>query len=409
MSKLRIGLIKEDKIPPDSRVALTPEDCAWLLQQYPAEISIKVQPSPGRCFPDEAYQQKNILLSDDLSDCDVLLGVKEVPVDKLIPNKTYFFFSHTIKKQPHNKKLMQALIAKRIRMIDYETLTDAQGKRLIGFGRYAGIVGAHHALRMYGLRKNQYSIKAAKDCVDYNEMIGQYATIQLPAMRVVVTGTGKVAHGAIQVLRDTGLREVSPQEYLNHQANNEALFTHLTSKELYARLSDGGFDKQEFYAHPELYRSSFLPYVSHTDILINGIFWHERIPRLFELEDVKRPEFKINTIADVTCDVDGSVPTNIRVSTIADPVYGFSKSNLAETQAFQDNEDTIDMMTVDNLPNELPRDASKGFSEVLKNIIIPELLAEQSEILNRAEICKDGKLSPNFTYLADYAEVESNL
>lgn len=401
MPKLNIGIIREGKVPPDARVALTPEDCAELLKRHP-KLSITVQPSAGRCYSDQEYQEMNIPVQEDLSECDILLGVKEVPVKDLIPNKTYFFFSHTIKKQPYNQTLMQSMIEKHIRMIDYETITDAQGKRLIGFGFYAGIVGAHHALRMYGLRKKNFEVKAAKECKDYNEMIAQYATFRLPPMRIVVTGTGKVSKGAIKVLQDAGIREVSPDHFLNTSASEEAIFTHLRSNELYAK-KDGSFDKEEFYKNPEEYENAFQPYLQRTDILINGIFWNEKIPRLFELADVAKEAFAIESIADVSCDVHGSVPTNIEASTIANPVYGIDKSSIAKVDPYQDSIKTIDMMTVDNLPNELPRDASKGFSEVLKEVIIPELLSEKSDILDRAEICKGGKLSSNFTYLADYA------
>lgn len=401
MPKLHIGIIREGKIPPDSRVAITPSDCAALIQKYP-QLSITVQPSVGRCYSDTEFEALNIPISEDLSHCDVLLGVKEVPIEDLIPNKTYFFFSHTIKKQPYNQGLMQSIIEKRIRLIDYETITDAAGKRLIGFGFYAGIVGAQHALRMYGKRKGLFNLKTAKECKDYEEMIAQYATCILPPMRIVVTGTGKVSKGAIKLLEDAGIQEVTPENFLQASATQQAIFTNLRSENLYVK-ADGTLDKAEFYAHPERYQNAFTPYTEQTDILINGIFWNENIPRLFELSEVEKDSFNIQSIADVSCDVHGSVPTNIEASTIANPVYGINRSSLSKVAPYQDSSDTIDMMTVDNLPNELPRDASKGFSETIKEMIIPELLSEKSDILDRAEICRGGHLSPNFTYLADYA------
>jgi len=397
---VKIGIIKEGKTPPDSRVALKPKDIIELQNQYP-QFEFEVQASVGRCIPNEAYQSLGIKIVEDVQDCDILLGVKEVPYTQLIPNKTYFFFSHTIKEQPYNQNLMQALIQQNIRMIDYETLVDKNQKRLIGFGFYAGVVGAHHALMMYGKRTEQYFLLPAKDCLDYEEMIQQYKNIHLPQCKIVLTGTGKVAQGSRKVLEDAGIKFVSPEEYLT-QDFDEAVFTHLTTAYLY-KDANGNFDKADFYQFPEKYTSAFLPYAAQTDILINGIFWNESMPRLFETEDIQQAQFSIKSIADISCDILGSVPINTRASSIADPVYAIDKTSLNEVAPYQNISTTIDLMTVDNLPNELPRDASEGFSQVMKTIILPELLKEESAILEDATICENGNLCPKFEYLHQYA------
>lgn len=401
--KLSIGLIHEGKLPPDYRVAMTPNDCIKLKNLHP-EVAIMVQSSPTRAYKDEEYANAGIEVVDDVANCDVLLGVKEVPIDALIEGKTYFFFSHTMKKQPYNKGLMQAMIQKNIRMIDYEPLVDEDKNRLIGFGLYAGIVGAHYGIMMYGLKSKSFEIKPAKDCKDFVAMVAQYKKVKFPPFKTIVTGTGKVSKGAMQVLDAAGFEQVSADAFLN-QTFDHPVYTNLTSAELYVD-ADNNFDKKKFYKHPELYISQFMPYAAQADVLINGIFWNERIVKLFEAAAVQQPSFSIKVIADISCDIHGSVPLTYRASTIAAPVYGVDKITLQEVPAFHESMDSIEMMTVDNLPNELPRDASASFGNAMVDIIIPELLKEQSDILDRATICKEGALTVPFEYLYDYVSSE---
>lgn len=401
MPMLKIGVIREGKQPPDFRVPLTPKACKEIVDAHD-NVEIVVQSSADRCYRDEEYQRLGISIVDKLDDCDVLLGVKEVPIQDLIDNKTYFFFSHTIKKQPYNKGLLKALLQANIRMIDYETLVDEKGKRIIGFGYFAGVVGAHNALLTYGKKYNKYSLAPAYELHDLENLKAQYANIDFPAFKVVVTGSGKVAHGAWDILEAAGFKEVNPVDYL-HQEYDIPVYTKLGVEELYVNSVNGGFDKADFYKNPENYNSAFLTYSAVSDVLINGIFWKENIVRLFEKEDVKNIAFNINVIADVTCDIDGSVPLNQGASSIADPVYGVDRNTFEKKAAFMATNDIIDIMAVDNLPNELPRDASAHFSEVFKNTIIPELLAPSSKMLENATICEEGQLTERFKYLTDYA------
>lgn len=401
--KLKIGLIREEKNPPDTRVVLTPDQCAGLMGSHP-DLEVVIEPSASRCFADEEYINAGLKLQTDLGDCDVLLGVKEVPVEKLIPGKTYFFFSHTKKKQPYNRRMMQALIEKKIELIDYEALTYDDGKRIIGFGFYAGVVGAHNGLLTYGKKFGAFSLLPAHHCVSLEEMKDQYLDIRLPPVKIVVTGSGKVAAGLLEIMHSWDIESVEPGDFLK-KTYAYPVYTHLKGGDLYQNKETGLFDRTEFHRQPEHYKCLFPEFTSVTDILLNGIYWDEKIPRLFEQEAVQHPGFRISVIADVTCDIHGSVPINLAATTIADPVYGVRKSDLCRTEPFQNNRDIIDIMAVDNLPNELPRDASEHFGGHIIKYILPELLKTESVILDRATICREGRLTSFFEYLSDYAYV----
>lgn len=398
--KLTIGIVNEGKNPPDFRVPLTPYDCKEIMEQFPG-VCVKVQSSKARCYTDKEYTDLGITVTDTVADCDVLAGVKEVPIQDLLPGKTYFFFSHTIKKQVYNQALMHALIANGIRMVDYELLTDASGNRLIGFGYYAGLVGAHNGLLSYGSKTRTYQLQAAYTYDSVEAITDHYKQILFPAFKIAVTGSGQVAKGAWHIMEKAGIEEVSVEAYL-YDTFSQPVFVKLFSKDLYQDAT-ASFDRNSFYQQPELYTSNFNRFIPHTDILINGIFWNERIPRLFEKEALTRPDFNIRTIADITCDINGSVPINAGASTIPDPVYGIDRSTYAKTTPFVANSTTVDVMAVDNLPNELPRDASAYFGRKFREVILPELMNEESDILDRATICKNGRLNPGFEYLHDYA------
>ncbi len=398
---LKIGLIREGKVPPDNRVPLTPDQCRFLMDRY--EVDIVVEPSPIRAFRDEEYAALGIPLRTDLSDRDILLGVKEVPIEQLIPGKTYFFFSHTIKKQPYNRPLLQAILRKRIRLIDYEVLTDESGKRVIAFGYFAGMAGAHNTIYALGRRTGSFELVRMKDCHDYEEVLQHYERLQLPPVKIVLTGTGRVGTGAARVLRDMGIREVTPEAFLG-QTFDEAVFTQIGAP-WYVRHREGRpFDRPHFYAHPEEYESAFGPFAQAADVMIHGVYWNPRAPKFFTREDMLRSDFRIRTIGDVTCDIapNASIPCTLRPSTIADPVYGYDPATNSEVPPYQP--EYFDVMAVDNLPSELPRDASQAFGQQFIEHVFPELLKPHSAMLERATIALDGHLGPHFTYLQDYVE-----
>ncbi|MBS1637584.1 MAG: alanine dehydrogenase [Bacteroidetes bacterium] len=400
MNKLKIGVLREEKSPPDKRVPLTPLICTELLRQYP-NLEIVVQPSKIRCYSDDEYLAFGLTLQEDLSDCDVLMGVKEVPKDKLIPGKKYFFFSHTIKKQPHNEKLMKTLIEKKIQMIDYETLTDKNHNRIIGFGRYAGIVGAYNGILGYGRKYDLFQIKPANLCRDRAEMEEELKRVKLPNIKIALTGGGRVANGAIETLSALRIRKVTPEEYLM-TSFREPVYVQLNPRDYVEREGDHNFDLNDFFAHPEHFVSKFPAYTKETDVYISAHFWDPRSPKMFTREDMKKSDFHISVVADITCDIDGSVPTTLRASTIAQPFYGYNPKTDKEDVPF--NKETICIMAVDNLPCELPRDASDDFGKDLMERVLPALFTgDKDGIIERASICKDGKLTAPFDYLKDYA------
>lgn len=398
---MKIGLIREGKTPPDARVLLAPDQVARLVKEQQRQVV--VQPSGVRTFKDGEYQAAGISLQEDLSDCDLLLGIKEVPVDMLIPGKTYCFFSHTIKKQAYNRKLLRAVLDKRIRLIDYEVLTDDHGKRVIAFGFFAGMVGAHNGLWAYGKRTGRLSLPRLKDVYDYAEAKAVYDATEFPAIKIVLTGTGRVATGAAKVLDDMGIAKVSHKDFLD-KSYPHAVYTQLECRHYVRHKTDPHFDKQHFYRHPTEYVSSFEPYTRVADLMINGIYWDNDAPAFFTQQDMAAPDFKIEVIADVTCDIApvSSIPATLRASTIAEPLFGYDPTTGQETQPGLEH--VIDMMTIDNLPSELPRDASTAFGEMFIEHVLPEFGEAHSRMLERATIAKDGHLGRYFHYLQDYVD-----
>ena len=399
---MKIGIIKEGKTPPDKRVPLSPTQCQEIMQNYP-QIDLVVQKSAIRKFKDEDYATLGVKLVDDVADCDVLLGVKEVPIEDLIPNKKYFFFSHTFKKQPYNRKLLQAIIEKNIQLIDWETITNAKGQRLIAFGRFAGIVGCFNGLLGYGLKTKRYELKSAHLCEDRKEMEGELIKLDLPEnFKLVITGGGRVAGGAIEVLEKTNIKRVSPQDFLN-TAFDEPVYTQLDVEDYVKRDDDVSFDKSKFFSDPIGHSSNFMRYAAVADVYVACHYWDNRSPFIFTRQDVKSPNWKISLVADVSCDIDGPVATTLRPSTIADPFYGYNPQS--EEVVDFDKEDSIGVMAVDNLPCELPKDASVSFGEMFIDHVLKPLLGNDPEdIIYRASETKEGKLTPHFAYLQDYLE-----
>jgi saccharopine dehydrogenase (NAD+, L-lysine forming) len=397
---MKIGLIRERKVPSDKRVAFSPKQIIEISNKYPNEFVFVVEPSSIRCFADQEYEDLGIQLSDNLSDCDLLMGIKEVPIDFLIPEKAYVFFSHTIKKQAHNRKLLQTILEKNIRLMDYEVLKDEKGERTVAFGRWAGIVGAYNGLWVYGQKSGLYNLKRAYECFDMRELERELKKVQLPPIKIVVTGGGRVGKGVLEVLHLVGIKQIDPHDMI-HQYYEEPVFTVLTSSDYNRRKTDGGYDKTEFYAEPQKYESHFLKYAEVSDILIAAAFWDSRAPKLFSLKDISSEDFNISVIADITCDIDGSVPTTLKISTIDDPVYDIDRETFEAIPAFG-KQNSISVMAIDNLPTELPRNASEEFGNQLINHFIPELINKESKILDKATICKEGDLTIEFIYLEDF-------
>jgi saccharopine dehydrogenase (NAD+, L-lysine-forming) len=394
-----LGLIRERKIPADNRVALSPDQCRWILKHHP-DLRILVERSPDRCFSDREYAAAGASLVDDMSPCDILLGIKEVPVENLIPDKTYLFFSHTRKQQPHNRQRFQAVIRNRITLIDYECLEHADGTRIIGFGFFAGIVGAHNGIMAYGQRTGLYHLGRVYRQRSFRELIHTYFGLKLPNVKVAVTGSGRVAHGVLEIMNLMGIREVEADDFLARDFEYP-VYVQLKGQDLYRRRSDGGYARNHFHEHPEAYHCLFPAYARQADILMNGVYWEESIPRLFEASQIAEADFRIRTISDITDDEHGSVPINLGDQSIEDPVYGVDRRTLQKTAPFLP--DSIDVLAVGNLPNELPRDASRYFGEQLIKYVLPGLFLPDHPVIERATLVKEGRLTPPFEYLTDYA------
>jgi hypothetical protein len=401
MNRIKFALIKERKNPPDRRVVFSPEKLAEVREKFPNAEFI-VESSDIRVFPDAAYEALGFEVTNDVSNADVMIGVKEVPVDDLIPNKQYFFFSHTIKKQPYNRKLLVAMLDKQIVMYDHETIIKPSGERLIGFGRYAGLVGTYNGFRALGLRDGLFNLPKVETLVDLDAVKAELDKIQLPNIKILLSGTGKVALGAKEILDHLKIKEVSDALYLTSKFT-EPVYCMVDVME-YSKRKDGKVgDKYEFYKDPSGYESNFLPYAKETDMFIAGHFYGNNAPYLFTRNDAKSPDFKINLVADISCDVDGPVASTLRASTIAEPFYGYDTKT--ESEVAFDAKDAITVMAVDNLPCELPKDASEGFGDMFLEHVIPAFFnADKDGVLARAKITENGKLTERFSYLQDYVD-----
>jgi len=398
---ITFAIIKERKNPPDRRVVFSPEKCQEVIEHYP-EARFLIEASDIRIFKDEAYQELGLQVVDDVTAADVMIGVKEVPVEALIPEKKYFFFSHTIKKQPYNRKLLKAILEKRIELYDHETIVTESKARLIGFGRYAGLVGAYNGFRMLGIRDGLFQLPKVESLADLDAVKAELDKIQLPGhLKIILSGTGKVTNGAKEILDHLNIREVQDADYLQHDFD-EPVYCLIDVME-YNKRSDGQpGDKYEFYDDPSNYESDFMKYAKVSNMFIAGHFYGNGAPYLFTREDAKSSEFKIDLIADISCDVDGPVASTIRSSTIAEPFYGYDA--VSESEVALGTPNSIAVMAVDNLPCELPKDASEGFGDMFLEHVIPAFFNGDADgILARAKITNsEGMLTPRFSYLQDY-------
>jgi alanine dehydrogenase len=398
---MKFGIIKERKNPPDRRVVLSPTACQKVLENHD-EAEVIIEPSEIRVFKDEEYVNSGFEVASKMEECDVLLGVKEVPLEALIPNKKYFFFSHTIKKQPYNRKLLKAILEKNIELYDHEVITNQNGKRLVAFGRYAGIVGAYNGFRAYGQKHDLFNLPKAETLTDQKALIDELKKLKLPKMKIILTGKGRVGGGAVEMLDGMGLKKVDVNDYLNTDFE-EAVYCQIDVFDYNLRIDGTKGNYQDFFDNPEKYKSNFFRFAKVSDLYIAGHFYGDGAPYLFTREDAKQSDFKISVVADISCDIDGPVATTIRSSTIAAPLYGYHPQTEKETD-FNDT-DAIAVMAVDNLPCELPRDASNGFGAAFLEHVIPAFFNDDKDgILERALMTSNGRLTKRFAYLQDYLD-----
>lgn len=398
---MKFGIIKERKNPPDKRVVFSPNEIKTLQEQFP-DLIFKVEPSDIRVFSDASYQDQGIAVTDDLSDCEVLFGVKEVPVEWLIPDKKYFFFSHTIKKQPYNRKLLQAVLEKNIELYDHETIVDASNRRLIGFGRYAGIVGAYNAIRAFGIKFELFKMPKACTLNGKEDLVRQLKRLILPPIKIVVTGKGKVGGGIQEILKAMKIKEVSAENFLNKNYSS-AVFTQIEVLDYNKRLDGTTIDTNDFYKNPQDYGSDFEKFTKVSDIYISGHFHGNGAPDILTQKMLQASDCKIKVVADVSCDVNGPIACTLRASTIEEPLYGYLPSEHKEVDVFHPA--AIVVMAVDNLPCELPKDASEGFGQMFAQHVIPAFFNGDADgILTRARMTHNGQLTERFQYLQEYVD-----
>ena len=389
---MKFGIIKERKNPLDRRVVFSPEEI----------INIVVESSDIRIFTDESYRNLGIEVVTDVSDCDVLIGVKEVPVENLIPNKKYFFFSHTIKKQPYNRKLLQAIIEKKINLFDHETIIDEKNRRLIGFGRYAGIVGAYNAFRAFGIKYELFNLAKAETLSGREELIVRLKRQILPNIKIIITGHGKVGSGIKEILDSIKIKQVAPDDFLTKNYT-QPVYCQIDVLDYNKRIDGKVLDNYDFYQNPSDYISDFERFTKVSDMYISGHFHANGAPDILTREMLNSPDCKIKIVADVSCDVNGPIACTLKASTIADPLFGYLPSQHIEVPYTHPG--AIVVMSVDNLPCELPLDASQGFGDMFTNHVLPAFFNNDKDgILSRSQITESGKLTPKFQYLQDYVD-----
>lgn len=382
----------------DRRAVLSPAQCAQLLSEYP-DLRILVEPSDIRIFPDEAYSQAGCTLTHDLRSAEWLLGVKEVPIDHLADGQTMFFFSHTYKRQPYNRGLLKACVERHVRLIDWELIVSG-GKRVIGFGVYAGLVGTYEGLRGYRIQAGLSPIRPAKDLGRVALLKEELAHAEWPSdLRVVMTGAGRVGQGSLDMIEATGMQAMTPDAFLSDRQRGG--YTMLTAADYVAHREGKPYDRIEFYAHPERYQNAFLPYAHVADIFIPGHYWKEGSPEFFTREDAQHPDFSIKFIGDVSCDIAGPIASTIRPSTADAPFYGWDIATGEECAMGTPR--SIGVLAVDNLPSQVPADATEGFGEAfVQSVLQPHLRGEASDMLWAATESYHGKLSEHFEHLAGY-------
>lgn len=388
---MKFALLRERKASGDQRVLFTPTQLATIQRNFP-NFQFVVEASPTRCFNDNAYQKAGITVTNDVSDCDVFMGIKEVPAAQLIIGKTYFFFSHTTKMQPHNKSYLQAIKDKKITFLDYENLTDSNGKRLVAFGKIAGQIGAYHALRTYGLKNQLFHLPKPNEVASLEELCFITKNLSLPPIKMVVTGSGNVGKGVADFLLQSGVTQVTPSNFLSKNYHN-VVFTVLKRKNYLVQKNN------TFY-------NNFFHYAKQAQLFIAGHYYDGKMPDFFTTEQLKSSDFKINTIADISCDLHQPIPSTIKVSTSKNPIYGYDKLNGQETN--WDNNNALAVMAIDNLPNELPKSASESFGKQFMEKVLPLFdLNFSHPTLQKALVMQQGKFTTAYKYLEDFLKTET--
>ena len=400
-----IGIVRESRND-ENRTPLVPEHIKKYKESNP-NINFIIQPSNSRCFSDEEYELCGAKINENLNECSIIFGVKEIDPNILINNRTYLFFSHTFKinKQQkniekHKKDLLLSILNKKITLIDYENIRGKNGTRCLGFGRFAGIVGCYNTLNLLLKVLGKQSLASAYKINDYERLVLNLKNLYFPKTKILVTGDGRVAKGVIELLNQTNIKAVSKKDFLEKKFD-QPIFCNLETKDYVTNNSSTNFNLEHFIDNPQDYSSSALQYLKETDILISAHYWDPSSPKIFENEDLKVLQ-NLKIVGDITCDINGSVPTTIRSTTIEEPNYWIERYTLKE---IDENNDGIAVMAVDNLPSELPRDSSTEFSEGIIKEVLPFLLKEDDGRILNGTITTDGSFLEKYNYLNDYIRI----
>lgn len=400
---MKIALIKETKIPVDNRVALSPRQAALLNKKY-QQHQIVVQASDIRAFSDDEYREQGVSVVNDVSDCDVFFGIKEAKIESLIPDKHYFFFGHFAKMQEYNRPLLQALIQKRITFCDYEYMVDDDNKRVCAFGWWAGVVGVYYTLRGYGIKYQLFELPKPDSRFTLDQLIESLRGVRLPAARLLVTGAGRVSHGAQYVLDAIGAKEMDEQSFLSEQPVHTLSYCIAKHERMVKRKDNAPYSKEDFKTNMHEYESDFLRWARNTDVLICGHFWDSDAPVYLSDEDLRKEDIRIQMIGDITCDIKGSVKSTVRSTTHDSPFYDYNPYTEQEELAFS-SPGNISVMAVDTCPNALAMDTSEYFGEMLiQHVFEPLLTGSTSKVINRSMILNAGALTPRFAYLSSFSK-----
>ncbi|MBE6336706.1 MAG: alanine dehydrogenase [Lentimicrobiaceae bacterium] len=402
---MKIGLIKETKTPIDNRVALTPSQTKMLMECFP-DSEIVAESSDVRAYTDDEYKSLGIQVVNDLSDCDVLFGIKEATIDSIIPNKHYFFFGHIAKMQEYNRPLIKAMLNKKITFSDYEYLVDGDGKRVCAFGWWAGVVGVYYTLRGYGLKYRLYELPKPDLRFTIKQLLDSLKSIELPKVKVLVTGAGRVSQGAQYVLNEIGANKIDENEYLSIDNVNALAYCVADVNRLVKRKDGKDFTWSDFSNNATEYESDFIKFAKKTDVLISAHFWAPDAPVYLGEDDLRRDDLRIKMIGDVTCDIMGSIKSTVRSSTHDKPYFDYNPVTGKEEEAFS-SDNNITVMAVDTCPNALALDASEYFGDMLIEHVFKPMLNDASKcnsVVENATIIRDGKLTPHYQYLEDFAK-----
>ncbi|MDY7110532.1 MAG: bifunctional lysine ketoglutarate reductase /saccharopine dehydrogenase family protein [Planctomycetota bacterium] len=429
----RIGIRHEDKSRWEARAPLTPAAVQRLIREE--GVAFTVQQSPTRAFTEAPYEQAGAAIAADLGDCPVIMGVKEIPPEKFEPHKTYVFFSHTIKGQPENMPMLRRLMELKGQLIDYEKIVDEQGRRLVFFGRFAGLAGMIDTLWALGQRLRHEGIATPFETIrpahEYSDLEEARRAIRaageaiaadgLPeALRPFIcgfAGYGQVSQGAQEIFDLLPVEEIAPQDL--HEAEPAANVCGkvvFREEDMVKRIDDAApFDLQEYYDEPDKYRAAFFPHAKHLSVLVNCIYWEPKYPRMITREQFAElysdPQPRLRVVGDITCDIDGSVACTTRATDPSNPVYVYDPKT-GETEDGVAGRGPV-VLAVDFLPCELPVDASEAFSEALLPFIGPLARADLSAPLAdsglppelvRATIVYHGALTEPYQYLEEFVK-----